>query len=226
MYGWRARIGLIYPALGVLDQEFSKFVPDGVSIHITRVMSGEMEEVERATRQLIQAKVSCIALACTVMSFEKGVGFNEELINKIKSVSGVPATTTSTAAVTALKELRINRIVVASPYSNERNKQLKKFLEDSSLRVVKVGGRYFSNELMDEQTPEIVYKLAREADSPKADGVFIPCTGLRTAEILSVLEDDLGKPVVSANQATMWMSMRMARVKAHVQGCGRLLETK
>lgn len=77
MYGWRARIGVIYPAFGVLDQKFSRFVPNGISIHITRLMSSDMEEVERSVRQLMQAKVNCIVFACTVISFEKGVGFNE-----------------------------------------------------------------------------------------------------------------------------------------------------
>ena len=37
-YGWRARIGLIYPAEGlVMEPEFHAMAPDGVSIHPTRI---------------------------------------------------------------------------------------------------------------------------------------------------------------------------------------------
>ena len=34
--GWRARIGVIYPASGLADMEYYRLCPSGVSVHLTR----------------------------------------------------------------------------------------------------------------------------------------------------------------------------------------------
>ena len=70
--------------------------------------------------------------------------------------------------------------------------------------------------------PEVSYRLARQANDPKAEAVFISCNTFRTLEILEALEQDLGKPVVRANQATMWESLRLAGVNPKLEGVGRL----
>ena len=49
------------------------------------------------------------------------------------------------------------------------------------------------------------------------------CTSLRTIEILEELEADVGKPVVSPNQASFWATLRLAGVNEKVEGFGRLL---
>src|SRR5438128_2519732 len=56
------------------------------------------------------------------------------------------------------------------------------------------------------------YRLARRADGPGADGVFIACTALPTLPVIEHLEEDLGKPVITANQATMWEALRLSGV--------------
>jgi Arylmalonate decarboxylase len=69
---------------------------------------------------------------------------------------------------------------------------------------------------------EDVYHLARQADRPDAEAIFISCTGLRTIGILDRLEHDLGKPVVSANQASFWDCLRLAGVPDRIAGYGQL----
>jgi maleate isomerase len=44
-----------------------------------------------------------------------------------------------------------------------------------------------------------------------------------TITILDALEQDLGKPAVSANSAMMWHALRLAGVRERVSGYGRLL---
>jgi arylmalonate decarboxylase len=65
--------------------------------------------------------------------------------------------------------------------------------------------------------------LAEKADREEADGVFISCTNLATADIIEPLERELGKPAVTSNQATFWMALREMGIDAFVPGCGRLL---
>jgi maleate cis-trans isomerase len=72
-------------------------------------------------------------------------------------------------------------------------------------------------------SPERVYTQVRELDRPDADAVFISCTNLRTVAILQELEEDLAKPVVSANQASFWEALRLAGIGEPIAGFGRLL---
>lgn len=55
------------------------------------------------------------------------------------------------------------------------------------------------------------------------DALVLLCTGLRTIPILEMLEKDIGKPVVSAVQATFWKCLRTIGVNGKMSGYGRLL---
>ena len=58
-----------------------------------------------------------------------------------------------------------------------------------------------------EETRDIVIS---GVDAPAAEAIFISCTGLRTAAIIDELEQSLSKPVVTANQATLWRLAHLA----------------
>ena len=57
--------------------------------------------------------------------------------------------------------------------------------------------------------PEHSYRVAKEANVAQADEIFILATNFRTLEVLSMLEQELRKPVMSTNQALMWMAKKM-----------------
>jgi maleate cis-trans isomerase len=63
-----------------------------------------------------------------------------------------------------------------------------------------------------------VLELARAGDHPDAEVVLLPDTALHTAAYLRDLEDLLGKPVLTANQVTVWEGLRLAERKAWVFG--------
>ena len=73
-------------------------------------------------------------------------------------------------------------------------------------------------------SPLEVYRFAKESFSEEADGLFISCTNLRTFEVIELLEKEIGKPVVTANQATFWRSLKLAKVNEKIKGYGRLME--
>ena len=49
-------------------------------------------------------------------------------------------------------------------------------------------------------------------NGPSADGLILSCANLRTLEGIPLLEDRLGNPAVSANQATTWHACALAGV--------------
>lgn len=240
MQGWRARIGVIYPADGIIDEEFWKLAPPGVSVLLTRIAVpekplsvnvvtnvGETEEIEQASKALKITKPNAIAYACTSGSFVKGIGWDHEISARIEKVSGTRATTTSTAAIDALRALKVKKVAVAAPYPDDVNLTLTRFLQQSGFEVVAMKGlglRYGWD--IGNTPPSAVYQHAKSADCPEADGLLIPCTAFPTLEIIESLEEDLGKPVISANQATMWKAAALAGVSEKMDGLGSLMRTR
>jgi maleate isomerase len=236
MYGWRARVGLLVVASDVTcESELKRIVPEGVSIHTSRmtfpgaVTPEALEklagEAIKAAELLIPACVDTVAFCCTSGSFIKGPGYDEEIINTLKGrFPNVAATTTSTAVSTAFERLDIKKVAVATPYIDSVNEALKKYLEAQDISVLNIEGLGI---LDDQDTnnlpPEAAYRLSMKADVPEADGIFISCTSLRTIEIIERLETDLGKPVFSSNTATIWDALRKSKVYEPIEGYGKLL---
>lgn len=74
-----------------------------------------------------------------------------------------------------------------------------------------------------EQEVEPLYAQIRAACPDDADGVLIAGTGFRCVAIIEALEQDIGRPVISANQASLWHGLKRAGVRASVAGYGALL---
>ncbi len=235
-------IGIVWPGpAGREDiEETRRFVPDGVAFHMTGPpprrhtdlldgitlerllrMPGD-SNIEAAARELVPLGVAAIGYGCTSASFVRGVGGDRDISDRITAATGLPATTTSAAAVEALRSLDVRRVSVLAPYVDELNAQLRRFLEDSGFEVVhlrglnKLGG---IEQIPQEDIRQLVLQLV---DRPDADGVFISCTGMRTSAILDSMEESIDKPVVSALQATVWDTLRQAGTAPNMPGVGRL----
>jgi maleate isomerase len=234
MYGWRGRIGLIIPSSNTtMEPELYRIAPPGVSIHISRiplkdVTRDSLLEMERhtlrAAMELLDANVDLVLYGCTSGSLIGGPGFDRMISSKISETIKRPAVTTATAVIEALETIGARRIVVATPYIDEVNDEERRFLESHGIRVMRIMGLGIKNNLdIGRITPEEVYRFARSLYSEGADALFISCTNLRTIEIIEPLERDLGIPVVTSNQASLWSALRRLGVRDRIQGYGRLL---
>src|ERR1700722_14473134 len=74
-----------------------------------------------------------------------------------------------------------------------------------------------------EENSERAYAIARQVDRPEAEAIFLSGVGMPTLDALQVLEQDTGKPVISAASAMMWHALRSAGVQHTFNGYGRLL---
>lgn len=84
-------------------------------------------------------------------------------------------------------------------------------------------GELYRQGMATAQAIESLYQQVRAACPPEADGVLIAGTGFRCVGILDALERDLRRPVVSANQASLWHCLRLSGVRTPVDGYGNLL---
>lgn len=236
VYGSRAGIGLIMPAPGyALEQECHMMAPEGVAVASTRIPLEKAtpefliklaDYVEEAAKLLATSEPDVIALGCTSGSFIKGVGYDKAVIERIEKATNITGLTTSTAVLSALEKLKAKKVAVATPYIDEVNKQEKIFFEGNGFDVVSIEGLQLGRTSAKDMPcvePETMYELAKKVYRPECDVVFISCTGLGVISIIEKLENELGKPVVTSNQATFWAALRIAKVSDPIQGYGRLL---
>lgn len=117
------------------------------------------------------------------------------------------ALTTSGALLEAVHALGINSIAAATPYDSVIGALFGQFFAEAGVRLVHTANLGLSGRIW--TVPwQTTYDLVRNADSEEAEAVLVSCTNLPTYEILDQLEQDLGKPVLSANQTTIWAALR------------------
>jgi maleate isomerase len=237
MYGWRLRIGIIIPSDNTaMESEFHTLLRSiqGVSIHASRVFMEELsienllkmnKNVRRAAEELKTAEVDVIAYGCTSGSFVKGLQFDKEIITEIETQTHIPATTTSTAVIEALKALHVKKVAVGTPYPDEINQLETVFLEKNGFHVTSIKGLAIAPDVdIGKQEPYIAYKVGKSVNTKDAECIFISCTDFRSIEIIDALEKTLGKPVISSNQSTLWHILTLANLGIHIKGYGTLLE--
>lgn len=215
------RIGIVSPFDMELDRELWQWVDDSVSLHITRTrfedgpvslalaeVVADDAEMTRATRSLIAARPGVVAYICTSGSFVGGLA-GERRTREVMTAAGAPqALTTSGALLDALGVLDAHRVAIAAPYVEEVGERLLAFLRDAGHEPVSLVSLGLSGDIPS-VTGDRVIQMAVDADRPDADAVFLSCTNLRTFDVLEEIETRLGKPVLTANQVTLWAALRL-----------------
>ncbi len=240
MYGWRARLGILVPS-GILaiEPEFALVTPEGVSCHyhrfsfsgagrddeeiVTRLKKAE-DYVADAAALICDIRPAVVVMAGTGVSFIEGHGHDQRLIKKMMERNGnLPTTTTSTSVITAFSRMGIRKVSVAMPYVEPVARAAVKFVEDNGIQVLNAKWLNKAGFDIAELTPETAYHLAKDVDRPESEAIFISCVNLHTFEVIDRLEQDLRKPVITSNQATIWNILRMAGVNDAIEGYGQLL---
>lgn len=238
MFGWRRRLGLVVPSSdGTCEAEFFNHLPDGVSVHTSRILleggvadaetlTRMNDDLERSVELLETVDADVIAYACTTGSLVNGVGYETTIEERITDLSGVPSVATAASIKRAFDHLGAESIAVATPYIDDLNEREERFLEESGYDVVAMDGLGLEtdNEI-GAQFPAAAYRQARALDHESADCVFISCTGYHTHDIVEPLEADLGKPVVTSNQATLWDALETLGVDDADVSFGSLFES-
>ncbi len=241
MYGWRARIGVIVsPPNTVAEVELGRMAPEGVSVHATRmyrpreVTGLDQRTLEVTNSSLPQAagaiaplKPDVLVFAHTMGSIVGGPGRDHGLVSMLAEAAGCHAITTAGAAMAAFGALGLGKLVIAGPYTEDDLLLMEKDYFEASMEGLEILGHeslgITNGWDIGQLEPREFFRLAKEADRPDAEAVFISGTNGRTIEVLEALEQDLGKPVLSANQVTMWAALHYLGIGG-VKGYGSLFE--
>ena len=229
-----SRIGLLVPSSNTtIEPEFYRALPSGVTLHVARLFLTQIQpasildmvrDLETQSRNLASADVDVIVLGATAPSLLKGLGYDRELIKIIETTTGKRATTTSTALIEALRYLGVWRIVLGSAYDEKVNAIAKSFLEANGVEVVAAHGLGLVDNLaVGRLDVSSAHQLARTIDRPDAEAIVLACTNWKTMDAIERLERELGKPVVSTTQVSLWAALRAIGGIDGVPGYGRLL---
>jgi len=230
------RIGLLVPSSNTtVEPEFYRALPANVTLHTARLLLTQIkpeailklvEDLEAQSRLLASADVDVIVLGATAPSFLKGRGYDSEVTARIEQASGKRATTTSTALLRALRLLGAKRVVLGSAYDDKVNAIAQSFLEANELEVTSARGLGIVDNLqVGRLGPESAYDLARSLKHADADAVVLACTNWRSMDVIERLEREIGKPVISTTQASVWDALRLVGYRGELRGYGQLLRS-
>lgn len=216
------RIGILAPPGNVtLERELPLHVPEGIVTNHNRLsrpgssisqesLVAMAESVDQAAHDLAQAYPEVIVYGCTSGSFLHGIGNEAKLADQITARTGIPAVTTSTAVVEALRAVGARKVFLVTPYPDDVNAHEVEFLVHQGFQVVAVDGfrRPTSEEVRRVTSEEVMALVLRSTEAVAAcDTIFLSCTNMLTMDRIAAIEAATGKPVVSSNQASLWAAL-------------------
>ena len=229
----RAKIGFIMMSTDLAgESDFFDIIPKDVGIHITRLktedhttnetLSKHIDHMaDAASRIQPDVKPNVISYSCTSGSIIIG---EKKIMSEIKRGApyAIPMTLV-TGVVDALRELRIKKIVVGTPYLDEINTKEAEFLYNKGFEILNIQGLNLSTGIeFGRVTPKYWKKFALEINDQDADAIFLSCGGIRAVEVIDEIENIVGKPVITSNQAQVWSCLRKAGIKDHIKGFGKI----
>ena len=197
------------------------------------------DDLVRGARQFAAMRLSAVVVGHSSSSILGGPGWDEAIVGALSEAlaPGVFVTTNGLDCLAALLASAVRRpFLVLPPWFDDatvaagvRYYEGHGFQPAGHLRYdpgrnwrdVPPGDMYPQG-MGFEQEVEPLYAQIRAACPATADGVLIAGTGFRCVAILDALERDLKRPVLSANQASLWHCLRTAGVHAQVAGYGSL----
>ena len=231
-------VGLLYPGYGAEDDFPALEARLGEKVRLPLVHTSVGEDAHRvdALLDLGSAKrladgaadlrphdPDSVVWACTSGSFVFGWDGAREQVQGVEDLLQLPVSSTSIAFVEALSAMRLSKVAVAASYPEEVAVHFVDFLRRGDVETVSFGthGIYTAAEvgLLAKQQ---VIAMVEAADVPDAEAVLVPDTAMHTLMWLDDLEAAVGKPVITANQVSVWEGLRIAGGPTTFDGLGAL----
>jgi maleate cis-trans isomerase len=174
----------------------------------------------------IGAPLDSVVWACTSGSFVFGWDGARSQVEALAATAGVPASSTSFAFVDACARLGVTRVAVGATYPDDVAERFVAFLGRAGIEVLSLSAKGIVTAAEVGTLPEdTVLEFAAAADHPDAQAVLLPDTALHTVGLLDRLDARVGKPVLTANQVSIWQGLRLAGADTPRPGFGALFAT-
>jgi maleate isomerase len=230
------RVGLIALATDFrIEKDFISVIKDqNIDFFVNRIhcyfpltsenlikMSSTVTEISEDI--LPNEKLDCVVYGCTSGTIAAGYENIKKKVNIAKPEAEV--TTPSTAAINALKKMKIKKIAIFTPYSKVLNDEVIDYFKSENFEIS--SNAYFdilSDLDIGKVDEDYLYETLSKMDLGDADALFISCTALPALSIIEKLEKKLNKVVLSSNQVLIWDTLQSIGKKNSIEGFGKLFK--
>jgi maleate isomerase len=230
----RAKIGFVLLATEqTVQDDVVALCPEGVGVHFARAaipdsitsatLAAQADLLAPAAATLLpDGSLDVICYACTSGSLV--IGEDRVHAELARGAPNAKPTSLIASVIKAMRALAVRRLAVATPYIAEINEREARYLDRAGFDVVSITGLEIEKDSdMVRVSPSFIRDFATGVDRADVDAIFISCGALRSLEVVQEIEDRLGKPVVTSNQAMIWDCLRLAGIDDPIIGYGRLL---
>ncbi len=226
------RLGLLVAAhdwnpeveVATMNQGQVNIFASRMPIKFTREVLSEITHADAAADLLTRLNLGAVLYTSTSTSYFLGMNREEAFKKRLESrINGVPLVIAAMALAEALKTLSVRRIALIHPpwFSEEQNELGRAYFRSRGFDVVSAlsikPARSFS-----EVSAKEVYRWVMGNTPGEAEVVVQGGGGLRIIGAIQALETSLRRPVITANQATLWQGLKLADAKVRIPGYGRL----
>jgi maleate isomerase len=197
-------------------------------------------DVQHGAEQFAAMRLTAVTVGHSSSSFLGGAGWDQAIINKLADVldSTVTIGTNGLDCMAALRAARIQRPLLVLPpwFGQNIISAARQYFADHEISLADVlsfdpGPKWRDVPPQDmyprgigfEQALEPLYQQIINSSCSHADGVLIAGTGFRCVGIIDQLEQEMNLPVITANQASLWHSLRRTGIDTKIDGYGCLL---
>ena len=180
------------------------------------------DDITDVTSEILpDQNLDCVAYGCTSGTIAAGYKSIYEKINLAKPNTKV--TTPITSTINALKNLKINKLSIFTPYTDEINQSVIKYFKEKNVEISELSYFDIASDLdIGRVDPNHLYDVLSRQDLSNSDALFVSCTALPVLTIIKDLEKKLGKIVLSSNQTLIWDTLHQIDYKNKIEGFGEL----
>jgi maleate isomerase len=217
-------------------------LPDRFTFHssrmrMKRVVKEELEAMDRdsdrCALELSDARVDVLGYACLVAIMSMGLGYHrvsQERLHQrtVENDAPAPVVTSAGALVNGLHALGARKIAVICPYMKPLTRLVVDYIEHEGVAVKD----YVALEIPDNlevgrQDPANLLEIYKRLDLTGCDAIVLSaCVQMPSLPAIQLVEDRLGKPVLTAAAATVYQILKKLQLDPVVPNAGYLLSGK
>ena len=230
----RARIGFIIPSSNrMVEPQAVRYLPADVCPHFNRIgmtnrhkapLEKLLPRIVEAAELLAESRCDVIVLQCTGTSMSGGVEGEKMVMAEMTRATGRPSISAASSLTAAFAALGAKKLVFTSETEQADHDKKKAYLLEAGYDLVadKAVGLSSSDEYCS-MPPKLWYDAALSLRRDDADAYFLSCANIHATYAIEDIEAQVGKPVVTSNQAAFWWAMRTIGLKDAPKGLGRLV---
>ena len=180
------------------------------------------DDIPQVTKNILpDQKLDCVAYGCTSGTIAAGYQSIFEKVNLAKPNTKV--TTPITSAINALKILKIKKLSIFTPYTDEINQSVINYFQKENIEICELSYFDIASDLdIGKVDPQHVFDTLTNIDLKNSDALFVSCTALPVLSVINELEKKINKIVLSSNQTLIWDTLKEINYKRKVDGFGEL----